>query len=161
MTKSVHDFTMKDIDGKDVSLSSFKGKTLLIVNVASRCGCTPQYKELESLHRKYSPRGFTVLGFPANDFLGQEPGTNAEIKNFCELNYKVSFPLFSKITVKGKDQHPLFAFLTSQGSFAGPVTWNFNKFLVDPSGAVIARFDSKVTPENPSVVKAIEQALPL
>src|SRR5688572_25920000 len=114
VASSVHDFTMKDIDGKEVALSSYKGKVALIVNVASRCGFTPQYEGLEALHRKYEGRGLVVLGFPANNFLRQEPGTDAEIKTFCSTKYDVTFPLFSKISVKGKDKHPLYKHLTAQ-----------------------------------------------
>lgn len=164
MPQSVHDFTMKDIDGKDVPLSQYKGRVMLIVNVASRCGFTPQYEGLEALYKKYAAQGLVVLGFPANNFMGQEPGTDAEIKSFCSLKYNVTFPMFSKISVKGKDEHPLYKFLTQKEtdpSFSGEISWNFNKFLVDRSGAVVARFGSRDTPEDASLIKAVEQALAL
>lgn len=143
---SVYDFTMKSIDGKEISLSDFKGKTLLIVNVASRCGFTPQYKGLEELYQRYKAKGFEILGFPANNFMGQEPGTDDEIKSFCELNYQVTFPLFSKISVKGKEIHPLYQYLTAQTDFKGAISWNFNKFLIDSGGNLAARFGSRVEP---------------
>ena len=160
--KSVYDFKVADIDGNDVNLADYKGKVLLIVNVASKCGFTPQYKGLESIYRQYKDKGFEILGFPSNDFLGQEPGTNEQIKSFCQLNYNVSFPMFSKISVKGKDIHPLYKFLTEKSTdpkFAGGITWNFNKFLIDRNGNIINRFGSKTEPQNPEVIKAIEDAL--
>ena len=160
--KSVYDFTMKDIDGKDVKLDAYKGKVALLVNTASKCGYTPQYEGLERIHAKYKDQGFVVLGFPANNFGGQEPGSNEEIKEFCTLKYKVSFPMFAKISVKGEDQHPLYKYLTDANTnpqFAGDIKWNFNKFLVDKNGSVIARFDSKATPESEAVTSAIEKAL--
>lgn len=160
--KSVYDFTMKDIDGKDVKLDTYKGKVALLVNTASQCGYTPQYEGLEKIYEKYKDQGFVILGFPANNFGGQEPGTNAEIKEFCALKYKTSFPMFAKISVKGEDQHPLYKYLTSKETdpkFAGDIKWNFNKFLVDKNGKIIARFDSKETPESETVTKAIETAL--
>jgi len=153
---------MKDIDGKDRPLSEFAGKVLLIVNVASKCGFTPQYKNLQALYTRHKERGFEILGFPANDFGRQEPGTEAEIKSFCTTNYGVSFPMFSKITVKGKDIHPLYAFLTEKESnpqFPGKITWNFNKFLIGRDGKILKRFDSKVKPESPELEQAIEGAL--
>jgi glutathione peroxidase len=153
---SVHDFTMKDINGKPKPLSDYKGKVLLIVNVASRCGYTPQYEGLEKVYEKYAPQGLVVLGFPSNDFMGQEPGTEAEIKTFCETKYKVTFPLFSKIKVKGKDKEPLYKHLTEG---RGEVSWNFNKFLVDRSGKVLTHFESKDAPESATVTDAIETAL--
>jgi glutathione peroxidase len=159
---SVLDFTMKDIDGKDVPLSAYKGKVLLIVNVASKCGHTPQYEGLERLYRKYGDQGFMVLGFPANNFLWQEPGTDGEIKQFCTTKYGVTFDMFSKISVKGSDQHPLYTFLTSKQSnpeFAGEVKWNFQKYLVDRSGKVIGKFAPATKPEAEEVVRAIEAAL--
>jgi glutathione peroxidase len=140
---SVLDFSMKDIEGKDIPLSKFQGKVLLIVNTASQCGLTPQYKGLQEVYQKYKEQGFEVLAFPANEFGKQEPGTDNQIKEFCATNYKVSFPLFSKIVVKGKGIHPLYAFLTSESTdpkFAGPIGWNFAKFLVNRKGEVIARF---------------------
>jgi glutathione peroxidase len=160
--KSVYDFTMKDIDGKDVKLDTYKGKVALLVNTASKCGYTPQYEGLEKIYEKYKDQGFVILGFPANNFGGQEPGTNAEIKEFCTLKYKTSFPMFAKISVKGEDQHPLYKYLTSaetDPNFAGDIKWNFNKFLVDKNGNIIARFDSKDTPESETVTKAVENAL--
>ena len=158
---SVHDFKVKTIDGKEASLSDYKGKALLIVNTASECGYTPQYAGLEALYEKYKSRGFTVLGFPSNDFGAQEPGTNAEIKKFCELRYKTTFPLFSKIPVKGPAADPLYQYLTGlPGKQGGAVTWNFNKFLVSPDGKVIEHFDSKVEPLSPELTAKVEQVLP-
>lgn len=159
---SVLDFTMRDIDGKDIKLDKYKGKVLLVVNTASKCGYTPQYEGLESIYKKYNEQGFYVLGFPANNFGGQEPGSNEEIKEFCTLKYKTTFPMFAKISVKGEDQHPLYNFLTNPKTnpeFAGDIKWNFNKFLVDRSGKVVARFDSKATPESETVTQAIEKYL--
>jgi glutathione peroxidase len=160
--KSVLDFTMKNIDGEDVKLSSYGGKVLLLVNVASKCGYTPQYKGLESIYEKYKEQGLVVMGFPANNFFWQEPGTDEEIKTFCSTKYNVTFPMFAKISVKGGKIHPLYKFLTSKETnpeFSGSISWNFNKFLVDRSGKVVARFGSKDEPESPKVVQAIEQAL--
>jgi glutathione peroxidase len=159
---SVLDFTMKSIDGRDVPLSEYKGKVILIVNVASRCGFTPQYEGLEKIYKTYASRGLVILGFPANNFLHQEPGTDAEIKTFCSTKYDVTFPLFSKISVKGKDKHPLYRFLTEKATdpgFAGEISWNFNKFLVDRSGKVVARFGARDTPEGDKMTKAIEETL--
>ena len=158
----LYNFTVTDIDGNDVTLSEYRGKVLLIVNVASRCGYTPQYEGLQKIFEEYREMGLLVLGFPANNFGNQEPGSDEEIKEFCSLNYGVSFPMFSKISVKGADIHPLYQYLTSEESnpkFAGEISWNFNKFLVDPSGKIIARFDSKDKPESDEVVQAIEKAL--
>jgi glutathione peroxidase len=160
--KSVLDFTMKNIDGEDVKLSSYGGKVLLLVNVASKCGYTPQYKGLESIYEKYKEQGLVIMGFPANNFFWQEPGTDEEIKTFCSTKYNVSFPMFAKISVKGGKIHPLYKFLTSKETnpeFSGSISWNFNKFLVDRSGKVVARFGSKDEPESPKVVQAIEQTL--
>ena len=160
--KSVLDFKMKDIDGKDVSLKKYKGNVLLIVNTASKCGYTPQYEGLQAIYEKYQNKGFYVLGFPANNFGGQEPGTEKEIKEFCESKYKVKFPMFAKISVKGEDQDSLYKFLTAKETnpkFAGDITWNFNKFLVDRKGNVVARFSSKDTPESETVTSAIEKEL--
>ncbi|HEX8248495.1 MAG TPA: glutathione peroxidase [Pyrinomonadaceae bacterium] len=160
--KSVLDFTMKDIDGKDVKLKQYKGKVLLVVNTASKCGYTPQYESLQTVYDKYKAEGFYVLGFPANNFGGQEPGTAAEIKEFCTSKYSVKFPLFAKISVKGEDQHPLYQFLTSKETnpnFAGDISWNFNKFLVDRKGKVVARFSSKDKPDGEAVTQAIEKYL--
>ena len=160
--KTVHDFSMKDIDGKDVALADYKGKVLVIVNVASKCGFTSQYDGLEKLSEKYKDRGVVVLGFPANNFMGQEPGTDAEIKEFCTTKFGVSFPMFSKISVKGGDIHPLFGYLTGKetaGEFAGDVSWNFNKFVVGRDGRVAARFGSRTKPDDAELVAAIEKAL--
>jgi glutathione peroxidase len=159
---SVLDFHVKDIEGKDVDLASYKGKVLLIVNTASQCGLTPQYKDLEAMYEKYKDQGLEVLAFPANEFGKQEPGTNEQIKEFCSTKYKVSFPLFSKIVVKGKGIDPLFDFLTSESTnpkFAGPIKWNFNKFLVNRKGEVIARFDPKKEDWSEPVISGIEKAL--
>jgi len=155
----IYDITVNTIDGQPKSLGDYKGKVLLIVNTASRCGFTPQYKGLETLYREYKDKGLEILGFPANNFMGQEPGSNKEIKKFCALKYNVTFPLFAKISVKGPDEHPLYQYLTNAPDFKGPISWNFNKFLVDMGGNVIARFDSKVDPQAPELVKEIEQAL--
>jgi len=158
---SVHDFKVKTIDGKEASLGDFKGKALLIVNTASQCGYTPQYAGLEALYEKYRDRGFTVLGFPSNDFGAQEPGSNAEIKKFCELRYKTTFPLFSKIPVKGPDADPLYKYLTGlPGKQGGEITWNFNKFLIAPDGTVIEHFDSRVEPMSPDLTAKLEKVLP-
>ena len=159
-TKTIYDFTVKTIDGKDVSLSDYKGRTLLIVNTASKCGFTPQYKGLETLYEKYKSRGFEILAFPANNFLGQEPGTDEKIKEFCLLNYKTQFPLFSKISVKGKDIAPLYQYLTTESGLNGDISWNFNKFLVSADGKVVARFGSKTTPEADELIRKLEEILP-
>ena len=158
--KSVYEFTMRDIDGKDVKLDAFKGKVTLVVNVASKCGYTPQYEGLEALYEKYKDKGFVILGFPANNFLGQEPGTEKEIKEFCTSKYHVTFPMFAKISVKGQDQHPLYTFLTNKTSdpeFSGDISWNFNKFLIDRNGKIVARFSSDDTPEGSAVTSAVEK----
>lgn len=162
MATSIHDFTVKTIDGNDKKLSDYKGNVLLVVNVASECGYTPQYKGLEELHEKYAARGLKVLGFPSNDFGAQEPGTEAQIQSFCTTNYGVKFDMFSKVKVLGENAHPLYAWLqgeTSNPKFAGPVKWNFTKFLVDKDGHVIARFLHKVEPTSGEVTAAIEKAL--
>ncbi len=151
---------LKDIDGKDTSLKAYQGKVLLVVNVASKCGFTPQYKGLEALQKKFNAQGFTVLGFPCNDFGSQEPGTNVQIKEFCAATYAVSFPLFDKVHVKGAEQHPLYAALTGKASpFPGDVGWNFGKFLIGKDGKILARFDSKVSPESAELIAAVEKAL--
>jgi len=155
---TVHDFTLRTIDGAEQSLADYRGNVLLIVNTASACGFTPQYAGLEKLHETYEPRGLRVLGFPSNDFGRQEPGTEQEIKAFCSSHYNVSFPLFSKIAVKGPSKHPLYAFLT-QAAPAGEVKWNFAKFLVGKDGNVIARYDSSVTPQDPVLLAQVEKAL--
>jgi len=160
--KSVYEFTMRDIDGKNVKLDAYKGKVVMIVNTASKCGYTPQYEGLQALYDKNKDKGFVVLGFPANNFMGQEPGTGAEIKEFCTLKYKVTFPMFAKISVKGPDQDPLYNFLTNKATnpeFAGDISWNFNKFLVDRNGKVVARFGSGDTPESEAVVAAVQKYL--
>lgn len=159
---NIYSFTMKDIDGKDVSLSTFKGKVILLVNVASRCGNTPQYRDLQALYRKYQTKGLVVLGFPANNFMAQEPGSDKEIKQFCTTQYDVSFPMFSKISVKGGDMHPLYKFLTQKsengvGDF--PVKWNFQKFLVDRNGKLINSIAPGTSVNEQEVIKAIEEAL--
>ena len=160
--KSFFSFKMNDIDGKEVSLKKYKGSVLLVVNTASKCGYTPQYEGLENIYKKYNAQGFEILGFPANNFGGQEPGSEAEIKDFCESKYKVTFPMFAKISVKGEDQHPLYRFLTSKATdpeFAGEISWNFNKFLIDRDGSIVGRFSSKDTPESEAVTTAIEKYL--
>lgn len=159
MPASALDFTMKNIDGQSVPLSDYKGKVVLMVNVASRCGYTGQYEGLEALYKKYKDKGLVVMGFPANNFMGQEPGTDAEIKTFCSTKYNVTFPMFAKISVKGKDIHPLYAYLVSQSQPAGNVSWNFNKFLIDREGRIAARFDSKDKPEGEKIVAAVEKLL--
>jgi len=159
---NVHDFSAKTIDGADKPLASYKGRALLIVNVASECGLTPQYTGLEQLHEAYAGRGLSVLGFPANEFGAQEPGSEAQIKEFCRTQYGVSFDMFAKVKVKGAGIHPLFAFLTgadTNPTFSGDIRWNFNKFLVGKDGEVLARFEPKVEPTSPEVKQAIEAAL--
>ncbi|HBY58398.1 MAG TPA: glutathione peroxidase [Solibacterales bacterium] len=153
---TVHEFSLPSIDGKPSPLSAYKGKVMLIVNVASRCGFTPQYTGLEALYNKYKGKGLVVVGFPANNFGSQEPGTNEEIKDFCTRKYNVTFPMYSKISVTGSDQAPLYAFLTKAG---GGVNWNFTKFLVGKDGKVIKKFDSGVAPESPELTSAVEAAL--
>ena len=160
MTKSIYDFTVETIDGKQKNLADYKGKALLIVNTASKCGFTPQYKGLEALYEEYKSKGFEILAFPANNFMGQEPGSNEEIKQFCALKYKTTFLLFAKISVRGNDIHPLYAYLTKDSGFNGPITWNFNKFLVAPDGKVVARFGSKVEPQSPDIVGELKKILP-
>jgi glutathione peroxidase len=159
---NIYDFTMRDIDGKEQSLSAYKGQVLLVVNVASKCGFTGQYEGLEKLYASYTNRGFVVLGFPANDFMRQEPGTEAEIKNFCTRTYGVTFPMFAKISVKGKGIHPLYAFLTSKETnpnFGGSISWNFNKFLIGRDGMIMGRFGSRTKPDDKELVEAVEKAL--
>jgi len=161
-SKSVYDFKMKNIDGKEVALDAYKGKVLLFVNVASKCGLTPQYKEIQALYEKYKDKGLVVLGFPANNFMGQEPGSDKDIKEFCTLKYDVTFPMFSKISVKGSDQHPLYKYLTSKdenGVVDAKVSWNFQKFLVSKSGKVITSFGPQTSVTEEDVTKAIEAAL--
>jgi len=157
---SIHDIAVKDIDGKDASLGAYKGKVILIVNVASKCGLTPQYKALEAVHEKYKDKGFAVLGFPCNQFGGQEPGTNEEIKQFCSSKYSVTFPLYDKLEVNGPGRHPLYVALAGKESpFPGDIKWNFGKFLIGKDGKIIKRFEPKTTPDDPEVTKAIEAAL--
>jgi glutathione peroxidase len=158
--ESLHKIAVKDIDGKDTTLGAYKGKVVLIVNVASKCGLTPQYKELEAIHEKYKDKGFTVLGFPCNQFMGQEPGSNEEIKEFCSSKYHVTFPLFDKIDVNGPKRHPLYVALAGpQSPFPGDIKWNFGKFLVDRNGKIIKRFEPRTKPDSPEVIAAIEAAL--
>lgn len=155
-------FTVKDIDGKDVELSKYQGKVVLIVNVASKCGNTPQYAQLQALHAKYGEKGLVILGFPANEFGKQEPGSNEEIKTFCTSKYSVGFPMFSKVVVKGEGICDLYKFLTGKqtnAKFGGDVTWNFEKFLIGKDGQVAARFKPRTKPDAPEVVKAIEAEL--
>lgn len=158
---SVYDFSLTDINGEDMPLNKYNGKVLLIVNTASECGFTPQYKDLQALYEEYRDEGLVVLGFPANNFGGQEPGTDEEIKQFCEVNYSVTFPMFSKISVKGDDQHPLFSYLTSAPNpdFTGEIKWNFEKFLIDKEGELTRRFRSDTEPKNNKILKAIESTL--
>ena len=159
---SIYDYTLKSIDGKSTPLSTFKGKVTLLVNVASRCGYTPQYAGLESLYQKHKDQGFVVVGIPANNFMSQEPGTNAEIKTFCKAKYDVQFPMMAKVSVKGSDEIPLYQYLTSTDQnrkTGGEIKWNFTKFLVDRDGNVIARFEPAVTPEDPALVDAVTKAL--
>jgi glutathione peroxidase len=157
----VYSFTLNSIDGKPAPLADYRGKVVLLVNVASRCGYTPQYSALESTYEKYKNQGFVILGFPANNFGAQEPGTNEEIKTFCSRKYSVSFPMYAKISVKGEDQAPLYTYLTKDtgAGIAGDIKWNFTKFLVDRQGNVVQRFESAVTPDSPEVVSAIEKQL--
>jgi glutathione peroxidase len=160
---SIHDIDVRTLSGDPVSLGSFSGKSLLIVNVASKCGMTPQYEGLQRLHEQYEDRGFAVLGFPCNQFGGQEPGTPEEIQDFCSTTYGVTFPMFSKIDVNGGSRHPLFADLTRSADAAGragAIRWNFEKFLISPDGEVTARFRSDVRPEDPDLVKAVAASLP-
>ena len=159
---NIYDIAVNTIEGRAMTLADFKGKSLLIVNVASKCGKTPQYAGLERLYERFRAKGFSVLGFPCNQFLGQEPGTEAEIQEFCSTTYNVTFPLFSKIEVNGANPHPLYELLkrqNTQPSGPGDITWNFEKFLVNGQGEVVARFSPNVEPENEAVVKAIETAL--
>ncbi len=160
--KTVHDFSLKDINGKDVKLKNYRGKVVMLVNVASKCGLTPQYEGLQKLYTKYQGQGLVILGIPANNFGGQEPGTNEEIKTFCSLKYNVTFPMFSKISVKGDDIDPLYKFLTDKETnpeFGGEIAWNFNKFLVDRDGKIIARFSPKEAPDSEKVTQTLEAAL--
>ena len=158
--ESLYEIALKDIDGQATTLANFQGRVLLIVNTASECGFTPQYQGLEALFQKYQAQGLTVLGFPCNQFGGQEPGSNAEIKRFCSTTFHVTFPLFDKIEVNGPGRHPLYVALAGKDSpFPGNITWNFNKFLIGRDGRILQRFNSNVTPESPEVIKAVEAAL--
>jgi cytochrome c peroxidase len=160
--RSPLDFSMENIDGEFVNFSEYEGKVVMMVNVASKCGLTPQYEALQELYNRYSATGLVILGFPANNFRNQEPGTNSEIKNFCESNYGVSFPMFSKISVLGDNKHPLYEYLTgekSNGGFSGDIQWNFTKFLINREGKVVARFEPKTEPDSREVVTAIEESL--
>ena len=158
-SSKLYSFTMKTIDGKDRPLSEYKGKVVLIVNVASKCGYTPQYKGLQEVYLKYKDRGLVILGFPANDFLWQEPGSDKDIQQFCSTKYNVTFDMFSKISVKGKDQHPLYTYLTKESESPNEVKWNFSKFLVDQKGKVVSYFPSNVEPTAEELTKKIEGLL--
>ena len=159
--KSIYDFTLPLLNGKDAPLASYKGKVVLVVNVASRCGFTPQYTALEATYEKYKDQGFVIIGFPANNFGGQEPGTNEEIAKFCTGKYNVTFPVYGKISVKGDDQAPLYSYLTKDAnpSVAGDIKWNFTKFLVGRDGRVVKRFEPDVEPDSREVIEAIEAQL--
>ncbi len=154
---SVYEFTLNSIDGAPAPLAAYKGKVLLLVNVASKCGFTPQYTELEAVYEKYKDKGLVVVGFPANNFGAQEPGTNEEIKTFCSRKYNVTFPMYSKISVKGADIAPLYQYLTQ--AHGGDIKWNFTKFLIAKDGSIADRFESAVKPDDPKVTAAIEKAL--
>ncbi len=155
----LYSFTMDDIDGKPLSLRTFKGKVIMVVNTASFCGNTPQYSGLQTLYERYRDQGFTILAFPANDFGKQEPGNNKEIAEFCYTKYSLDFPLFSKITVLGKDKHPLYQYLTEETPFKGEISWNFQKFLIDRTGRVIARYRPGMKPLTREIVEDIESTL--
>jgi glutathione peroxidase len=159
--ESIHQFTMKDIRGNDVSLDAYKGKAVMIVNTASKCGYTPQYKDLQALYEKYDGKDFVILGFPANNFGGQEPGSDEDIATFCEVNFGVTFPLFSKVEVKGSNQDEFFKFLTSleNEDFTGEINWNFEKFLIDKDGKLVRRFRSRTNPMSNEVIRSIETIL--
>ncbi len=157
--KTFFDLSTTGNDGKPAPLKQFEGKTVLVVNTASKCGYTPQYKGLEAVYEKYRAKGFVVVGFPSNDFGGQEPGTDAEIKKFCDLNYKTTFPLMKKAEVSGEKKQPVFQWLTKETKFPGEVSWNFEKFVINKKGEVVARFKSATAPEAPELTKAIEQTL--
>lgn len=157
----LYSFTLNSIDGKPAPLADYKGKVILLVNVASQCGYTPQYSALEGIYEKYKDRGFVILGFPANNFGAQEPGTNEEIMTFCTRKYNVTFPMYAKISVKGPDQAPLYSYLTKEtgAGVTGEIKWNFTKFLVDREGKVVQRFEPAVTPDSKDVTSAIEKQL--
>lgn len=158
---NIYKYELNSIDGKNISLEEYKGNVLLIVNTASECGFTPQYAGLQELYESYSDDGFEILGFPANNFGGQEPGSNEEIAQFCEINFGVTFPLFSKVSVKGDDIHPLFKELTSLNNpdFTGDIGWNFEKFLIDRNGNLLRRFKSSVSPDRKELKEAVDLAL--
>jgi glutathione peroxidase len=161
---TIADIALRTLNGEPASLAEYSGKALLLVNVASKCGSTPQYEGLERIHEQYAERGFSVLGFPCNQFGGQEPGSAEEIQTFCSTTYGVTFPMFEKIEVNGSGQHPLYAELTQTADAAGDagdVKWNFEKFLVDPSGTIVGRFRTRTEPEAPEVIAAIEKVLPI
>jgi glutathione peroxidase len=160
--RTIYDFTLNSIDGQPAPLVAYKGHVVMLVNVASRCGFTPQYTALESIYEKYKDRGFVIVGIPANNFGAQEPGTNQEIKTFCSSKYSVTFPMMAKVSVKGQDQTPLYQYLTDKAAnpkTGGDIQWNFTKFLVGPDGQIVARFEPKATPDSPEVIAAIEKAL--
>jgi glutathione peroxidase len=157
--QSIYDFKMMTIDGQTKALSDYRGKVLMVVNVASFCGYTPQYKDLEAVYRKYRDKGLTILAFPANNFGEQEPGSDQEIKSFCSTKYDVTFDLFSKISVRGDDRHPLYGYITKDSPFPGDVKWNFQKYLVDGNGTFVAMFPSKTKPTDPAVLERIESLL--
>jgi glutathione peroxidase len=160
---TIHDLVLPALAGEPQPLSAFRGRLVLAVNVASRCGLTPQYEGLQRLHERYAERGLAVLGFPCNQFMGQEPGSEEEIQEFCTTSYGVSFPMFGKLEVNGPDRHPLYRILTEapdDAGEAGDVRWNFEKFLVSPAGAVLRRFRPRTEPQSPEVVEAIEANLP-
>jgi glutathione peroxidase len=160
--KSIYDFTLKSIDGQPVALKSYRGKVVMLVNVASKCGFTPQYAGLESLYEKYKDRGLVIIGIPANNFASQEPGTNEEIKKFCSNKYNVTFPMMAKISVLGSDEAPLYTFLTDKAvnpKIGGDIKWNFTKFLFDRNGKPLERFEPAIAPDSPQVVSGIETAL--
>ena len=161
-TGSIYDFNLKTIDGQPTTLKAYQGKVVLLVNVASKCGFTPQYAGLEALYEKYKDRGLVIVGVPANNFAQQEPGTNEEIKTFCSRKYNVTFPMMAKVSVLGDDKTPLYAFLTGKDTdpkFGGDIKWNFTKFLFDRKGNPVARFEPNVTPDSPEVTAAVESAL--
>lgn len=161
MDAPIYSFTMKTLEGKEKSLGDFRGKVMMVVNTASFCGYTPQYKDLETIYKQYKDKGFVIVGFPANDFGKQEPGNDGDIAAFCERNYGVTFPMFSKISVKGSDIHPLYRYLTTETPFKEEIGWNFTKFLVDKRGNVVAKYASKVKPTEKEIIEKIETLIAL
>ncbi len=159
MDAPIYNFTMKTIEGKNKSLADYKGKVVMVVNTASFCGNTPQYKQLEEIYKKYKDKGLAIIGFPANNFGKQEPGNDSDIKTFCEKNYGVTFDMFSKISVKGDDIHPLYKYLTTDAGFNGDIDWNFAKFLVDKNGNVVARYKARMKPDEKEIVAKIDELL--